>query len=308
MRDAFVRALEAIAAADERVFLLTADLGVGLFDGVEAAAPGRVLNVGIAEQNLVGVSAGLAYAGKRPFAYSIAPFVTSRPNDQIRVDVAIADAPVVLVGVGGGLAYGALGPTHHAIEDVAMLRALPGMTVVAPADPVEAAEATAALHALGRPAYLRLGKNGEPRLPELPPFELGRAQPLYEGRDLVLVSSGPILGEALQARTLLAQAGVDAGVIHVPTIAPLDPAPILAAARATGLVVVVEEHVPTGGLGGAVCEALCDAGAGARVLRLGVPGFAHAVGSREHLLRTYELDAAAIARRARTALDARAAA
>ncbi len=303
MRDAFVRALEALAAEDERVFLLTGDLGAGLFDGVEAAAPGRVLNVGVAEQNLVGVAAGLSYAGKRPFAYSIAPFVTSRPNDQIRVDVAIAEAPVVLVGVGGGVAYGYLGPTHHAIEDVALMRALPGMTVVAPADPVEAAEATRALHALDGPAYLRLGKNGEPRLAELPPFALGEAHVLHEGADIALVATGPILGEALAARALLAARGIAASVVHVPTIQPLDAETIMAVARATGLVVVLEEHVAVGGLGGAVCEAICDAGVGARVVRLGLPGFAHAIGSRDHLLRTYGLDAEGVARRALEALD-----
>src|SRR3954466_15499589 len=144
MRDAFFDALADLAAEDPRVWALTGDLGIGLFDPVEEAAPGRVLNVGIAEQAMVGIAAGLAYAGKLPFAYSIAPFATSRPHDQIRVDVAMANANVKLVGVGGGVSYGYLGPTHHAIEDLALMRALPAMTVLAPGDPAEAARATRA--------------------------------------------------------------------------------------------------------------------------------------------------------------------
>ena len=144
MRDAFFRALTEVGAADERVWALTGDLGVGLFEPFEAVAPGRYLNVGIAEQTLVGVAAGLAYAGKVPFAYSIAPFITSRPHDQVRVDVACAEANVKLVGVGSGVSYGTLGPTHHAIDDLALMRVLPGMTVVAPGDPAEAGRAVRA--------------------------------------------------------------------------------------------------------------------------------------------------------------------
>src|SRR5438874_1960698 len=144
MRDAFFEALTELAVDDERVWALTGDLGIGLFDDFETLAPGRYLNVGIAEQALVGIAAGLAYSGQVPFAYSIAPFATSRPHDQIRVDVAMANANVKLVGVGGGLSYGYLGPTHHAIEDLALMRALPGMTVLAPGDPGDARRATRA--------------------------------------------------------------------------------------------------------------------------------------------------------------------
>ena len=150
MRDAFFEALTDLARDDERIWALTGDLGIGLFDDFERVAPGRYLNVGIAEQNLVGVAAGLAYAGQVPFAYSIAPFITSRPHDQIRVDVAMAEANVKLVGVGGGLSYGYLGPTHHAIEDLALMRVLPGMTVLAPADPADVQRATRAAFATRR--------------------------------------------------------------------------------------------------------------------------------------------------------------
>jgi transketolase len=298
VRDAFFSALTELGAADERVWALTGDLGIGLFDEFERTAPGRYLNVGIAEQNLVGVAAGLAYAGKVPFAYSIAPFATSRPHDQLRVDVAMAAANVKLVGVGGGVAYGYLGPTHHAIEDLALTRALPGFTVLTPADPAEAVRATHAAHAVDGPVYLRLGKNGEPAaLPEDAPFELGRALTLREGSDVTLVSAGAILPEALAAADTLALAGVEATVLHLGTLKPFDADAVAEAGALTGAVISVEEHSIVGGLGSAVAEALAESGVGARLRRVGLPDtFAHAVGSREFLLDRYGLSADAIAR------------
>ncbi len=205
MRDAFFRALTELGAADERVWALTGDLGVGLFEPFEAVAPGRYLNVGIAEQTLVGVAAGLAYAGKVPFAYSIAPFITSRPHDQVRVDVACAEANVKLVGVGSGVSYGTLGPTHHAIEDLALMRVLPGMTVLAPGDPAEAGRAVRAAGAHDGPVYLRLGKNGEPSLlPADAPFAIGCALELRRGGDVTIAATGTALREATAAADLLA--------------------------------------------------------------------------------------------------------
>jgi transketolase len=297
MRDAFFAALADVAAEDERIWALTGDLGIGLFAPFERVAPGRFLNVGIAEQALVGVAAGLAYAGKVPVAYSIAPFVTSRPHDQVRVDVAMTAANVKLVGVGGGLAYGHLGPTHHAIEDVALMRALPGMTVLAPADPAEAMRATRAALAHDGPVYLRLGKNGEPPLLDADaPFALGRARTVRDGGDVTLAASGPILAEALAAADALADAGIDAGVLHFATLKPFDAGALAEAAARTGAVVSVEEHSTIGGLGSAAAEALAEHGVGARLRRVGLPdAFAHEVGSREHLLRRYGLTAAHVA-------------
>jgi transketolase len=306
MRDAFFATLGELAREDARVWALTGDLGIGLFDDFERAAPGRYLNVGIAEQNLVGVAAGLAYAGRVPFAYSIAPFVTSRPHDQIRVDVAMAGAPVKIVGVGGGLAYGYLGPTHHAIEDVALMRALPGMTVLTPADPAEVRRATRAALAADGPVYLRLGKNGEPAvLPEDDPFVVGRATELRTGPDLTLASTGAILPEVLAAADLLAAAGTHATVLHFGTTTPFDAAARAGAAARTGAVVTIEEHSVIGGLGSAAAEAIAEAGAAARLRRVGVPDvFATAVGSREHLLARLGLDAAGIAGAALGLIDA----
>src|SRR3954447_12656601 len=298
MRDAFFDALADLAAEDPRVWALTGDLGIGLFDPVEDAAPGRVLNVGIAEQALVGIAAGLAYAGKLPFAYSIAPFATSRPHDQIRVDVAMARANVKLVGVGGGVAYGYLGPTHHAIEDIALMRALPGMTVLAPGDPDEVRRATRAAASSGGPVYLRLGKNGEPRLlPEDAPFEIGRAALLRDGDDVTLATTGTMLAETLDAADRLAAAGVEASVLHFATIKPFDRAALAECAARTGTVVTIEEHSIIGGLGSAAAEALAEDGVPARLTRVGLRDeFAFAVGSRDHLLRAYGLTGNDIAR------------
>lgn len=303
MRDAFISALTAAASRDERIWALTGDLGVGLFDEFERLAPGRFLNIGIAEQALVGVAAGLAYAGRRPVAYSIGPFLTARAHEQIRVDVAMARAPVLLAGVGGGVAYGYLGPTHHATEDIAVMRALPHMTVLAPADPAETVQATIAALDHDGPVYLRLGKNGEPALlGEQGPFRIGRARTLRDGPDLTLVSTGAILGQVLAAHQLLAADGLHATVVHCPSIAPFDAAAVADAAERTGVVLSVEEHVVTGGLGSAVAEALAEAGARARLIRLGIAGgFADAVGSQQDLRADHGLDAAGIARRARLA-------
>jgi transketolase len=302
VRDAFFEVLAELAAEDERVWALTGDLGIGLFDPVEGAAPGRVMNLGIAEQALVGVAAGLSYAGKLPFAYSIAPFVTSRPHDQIRVDVAMAAANVKLVGVGGGVAYGYLGPTHHAIEDLALMRAMPNMTVLAPGDPEEARYATRAAAGIDGPVYLRLGKNGEPRLlGEIAP--IGRANVLRDGGDVTLASTGAILGETLAAADDLATYGIHATVLHYGTLKPFDGDALAAAAAITGTVVTVEEHSVNGGLGSAAAETLSERGVGARLRRVGLQDeFAFAVGSRDHLLRRYGLAAEDIAGAARALL------
>jgi transketolase len=301
MRDAFFAELAQAAAADERIWALTGDLGIGLFDEFEKIASGRHLNVGIAEQNLVGIAAGLAYAGKTPIAYSIAPFLTSRPHDQVRVDVALARANVKLVGVGGGVAYGTLGPTHHAIEDIALMRTLPNMTVLTPADPAETRAATRAMLAHDGPVYLRLGKNGEPAaLPQGSAFAIGRAMRVREGDDVAIVSCGPMLTEALRAADLLATAGFGTRVVHLGTIKPFDAHGVIEACADMRTVVTVEEHTVLGGLGSAVAEALAEAGCPAPLRRIGMPDcFANAVGSRDHLIRHYGLDAAAIAAAAR---------
>ena len=228
--------------------------------------------------------------------------MTSRPHDQVRVDVAMAGADVKLVGVGGGVAYGYLGPTHHAIEDLAIMRALPGMTVLAPGDPAETRRATRAAFAVDGPVYLRLGKNGEPAvLPEDASFVVGRASVLRDGGDVTIATTGTTLPDAVAAADLLAAEGVAATVLHFGTIKPFDDEALAAAAQRTGAVVTVEEHSIVGGLGSAAAEAIAEHGAAARLRRVGLPDtFAHAVGSREHLLAGFGVTSAGVAR---TALD-----
>ena len=290
MRDAFVRELTRIALEDERVVVLTADLGIGLFDEIAEAAPARFLNVGIAEQNMIGIAAGLALAGRRVFAYSIAPFVTSRPHDQVRIDVAYHEADVTIVGVGGGLAYGSLGPTHHAIEDLALMRALPNMTVVAPGSPSEAAAATRALCNHLGPSYLRLAKNGEPECLPDEPFRIGAARSLRLGSAATICTTGAMLPSALEAADRLTGLSIETGVLHVPTVKPLDVRALAGALQTAPLLVTLEDHTLPGGFGSAVAEAVVDHGLQGSVLRLGIPDcFAPVVGSREHLLARYGL-------------------
>lgn len=305
MRNAFAATLADAVAADERVCLVLADLGWGVFDEVEARAPGRVINVGIAEQTMIGVAAGLAQAGKKAVAYSIAPFITSRAHDQVRVDVAAGNADVTLVGVGGGVAYGYLGPTHHALDDLAAMRALPHMTVLSPCDPADAEAATRAALALDGPAYVRLGKNGEPPLlPAGAEFRIGRATRVRPGADVTIASTGPILAEALGAADRLAARGIDARVLHFGTVKPLDVAAVVDALATTGLVVTLEEHSVVGGLGSAIAEVAAEAGVG-RVVRMGFQDtFVHEVGGQEHLLAVHGLDAAGVADRTEAALRA----
>jgi transketolase len=309
VRDAFVQELTELAAEDDRVWALTGDLGVDLFDDLARRAPGRFLNVGIAEQNLVGVAAGLAYAGKLPFVYSIAPFIVSRAHDQIRVDVALARANVKLVGVGGGVGYGYLGPTHHAIEDLALMRALPDLTVLTPGDPAETRLATRAALEVDGPVYLRLGKNGEPNvLPAGREYAVGKAALVRPGADITIATVGAMLPQALEAADALAARGVAAGVLHFGSLKPFDADAVVACARHTPLIVSVEEHNVVGGLGSAVAEAIAEGGVAARLVRLGLQDtFAHEIGSREHLLRVYGLGPDAIARAAEQLVGLRAA-
>lgn len=256
MRNAFVSALLELAASEPRIFLVTGDLGYNVLEVFAERFPERFLNAGVAEQNMTGVATGLALSGRIVFTYSIANFPTLRCLEQIRNDVCIHNANVKIVAVGGGLAYGPLGPTHHGTEDLAILRTLPNMTVVAPGDPVETDLATRAIVQHAGPCYLRLGKAGEPVVHERPPaFELGRAIEVRSGADVTLISTGGTLAMTVAAADTLASRGVAARVLSMPTLAPLDADAIARAATETGRVVTVEEH-GIGGLGSAVAEVL----------------------------------------------------
>ncbi|HEV3168160.1 MAG TPA: transketolase C-terminal domain-containing protein [Isosphaeraceae bacterium] len=287
MRTAFIETLCEVAEGNERIWLLTGDLGFSVLERFSARFPERYVNVGVAEQNLAGVAAGLARCGKIPFIYSIANFPTLRCLEQIRNDVCYHEADVKVVAVGSGFTYGAQGYTHYGVEEMGIMRILPNMTVVSPADPVEARLATRAVAERPGPCYLRLGKAGEPVVHEqIPDFQLGRAIVVRPGRDATLISTGGMLTEALETSTRLAAKGIDVRVLSMHTVKPLDNAAVIQAARETAAIVTVEEHSITGGLGSAVAEVLAEAGVPTRFRRFGMPDqLYHTVGSQNHMRR-----------------------
>lgn len=292
MRTAFFRTLLELAEHDERINLIVGDIGFGVVEPFAERFPRRFLNAGVAEQNMTGIATGLALCNKVVFTYSIANFPTLRCLEQIRNDVCYHNANVKIVAVGGGFAYGSLGMTHHATEDLAIMRALPGMVVVAPGDPIEAEQATRAIVAHPGPCYLRLGRAGEvnvqrPRLA----FEIGRAITVRDGGDITLISTGGVLRAAVLVAERLAQEGVQARVLSMHTVKPLDTDAVLAAARETRAIVTIEEHSVIGGLGGAVAEVLAESDREKIAFkRVGLPSvFSSRVGSQEYLRAAYGL-------------------
>ena len=300
MRTAFINALLEQAGEDERVWLLVGDLGFGVVEPFAERFPERYINVGVAEQNMVGLAAGIALSGNVAFTYSIANFPTLRCLEQIRNDVCYHQANVKIVSVGGGFAYGALGMSHHATEDIAIMRALPNMTVVAPGDPVEAAAATHAVIQWPGPCYLRLGRAGEPTVHESAiDFHIGKAITVQEGRDIALICTGGILKRGMEVAEAVKARGISTRVLSMHTIKPLDADAVLAAARETRVVATLEEHSVLGGLGGAVAEVLAESAEGhVSFTRIGLDSaFATVVGDQEYLRREFGLSAEAIADR-----------
>jgi transketolase len=289
--------LEELALADPRVVFIGSDLGAGQFERLRRQEPERFFMEGISEQHLIGMAAGMAREGLIPYVMTIATFLTRRCLEQILVDVALHSLPVRLLGNGSGLAYAALGPTHTAVEDFALLRAVPGMTVVAPAETVEANNLLRQSVGYPGPLYMRLPRGAEEPLPELAASEIGRAVVLREPGPVLLVGTGQLTAVALEARELLAAHGIGAGVLHAHTVHPLDRATLAASAADADLVVTVEEHRRAGGLGSAVLEALHDAGPGPvpAVLRYGLgDSFVSGYGTREEQLDRHGLTAGAI--------------
>ncbi len=297
MRTAFVRSLIDSARTNERIFLLVGDVGYSLVEPFAQEFPDRFINIGIAEQNMIGIAAGLALCGKTVFAYSLANFPTLRCVEQIRNDVCYHNADVKVVASGGGLSYGALGATHHVTEDVGIMRALPNMTIIAPGDPVEAALATQALAEWPGPGYLRLVKTGDPLIhQEVPQFQIGKAITMRDGGDVTLIASGGILLNAVEAAEQLAQQGIQSRVLSMHTLKPLDTDAVLKAARETRAVVTIEEHNIIGGLGSAVSEFLAEwDGPQIRFRRMGLNDtFCSQVGSQACLQKAYSLSVESI--------------
>lgn len=296
MRDAFIAELTELAEADQSIVLITGDLGFGVLNDFARRFPEQFINAGVAEQNMTALACGLALEGHKVFTYSIGNFTTLRCLEQLRNDVCYHDADVTAVAVGGGFSYGQLGMSHFATEDLAILRALPNMCVVAPSDPWETRVLTRQMAAEKGPKYLRLDK-GQAGLPEAPAdVVLGKVRSVREGDDLTIVTIGAVLSEALVAAERLAAHGVETHILSVHTLKPLDAAPIIASARKTGAVVTVEEHSTIGGLAGAVAEILLMAGAApAKFAAVGLADcYPTIVGDQNYLRTAYGMDADAI--------------
>ena len=295
-RDAFTSALEALGSENVDIVAVCNDsVGSSKLGGFRDKYPERLINVGIAEQNMVGVGAGLANGGKIPFVCAASPFLTGRALEQIKADVAYSEANVKLVGISSGMAYGELGPTHHSIEDFAWIRALPNVPVVAPADRIETAAVIKWAAAYTGGCFLRLSRVGVPDLlPEGHVFELGKANLLRDGGDLTIIANGVLTHRAMAAAALLEQGGLTTRVLNMASVRPIDEAAIVSAAQETGAILTCEEHTTFGGLGSAVAEVVVDQ-APVPMRRLGVPGvFAHTA-SANALLDDFGMSPEAIA-------------
>ncbi|MFB5065840.1 MAG: transketolase family protein [Candidatus Wallacebacter cryptica] len=258
-RKAFTETLLELARQDRDIIALTSDArGSVTLEQFAAELPEQFVEVGIAEQNLVGIGAGLAAAGKKPFVCGPACFLSARSLEQVKVDAAYSRTNVKIIGVSGGVSYGALGSTHHAVHDLAVMRAIPDLTVILPADAHQTRKMTAALTAMEGPVYVRMGRGAVPDVytEADAPFEIGKANVLLEGNDAAIIACGEMVRPALDAGLKLREQGIDARVIDLHTIKPLDTAAVLSAARETGAIVTVEEHSVHGGLGAAVAEVI----------------------------------------------------
>jgi transketolase len=297
MRNAFANEVTELAKIDKRVVLLSGDIGNKLFDDFKNVDSDRFYNCGIAEANMMGVAAGMAMSGFRPIIYTITPFTTTRCFEQIRVDVCYHKAPVIIVGTGSGLSYAELGPTHHSLEDLAILRTLPGLSVLAPCDAHELRLALRAALQQDNPVYIRIGKKGEPAIhTPLTHFEIGKAIIVRKGKDVVLLTAGTIMPEALKAADLLENKGISTEVVSVHSIKPLDGDYLALAAKQFELVVTIEEHGLIGGLGSAVSEWYVSQNIPMAQMNFGTPDeFMHEIGSQEYAREKFGLIAENIA-------------
>lgn len=299
MRDTFVRTLLGLAKENKDIELVTGDLGFGVLKPFWETLPDQFTNAGIAEQNMTTVAAGMALAGKTVFTYSIGNFPTLRCLEQIRNDCAYHHANVKVVCVGGGFVYGSLGMSHQATEDIAIMRALPDVTVLCPGDKLEAEAATRAMAAYPGTCYLRLGRGGEkPIHAQLEHFEIGKAVPVRKGEKVAIFSTGAIFEEVDIACAALEAVGVQPTVYTFPTVKPLDTDTILACAENHDLIVTCEEHNIVGGFGSAVAEVLAENPGKAKLLRVGVNDqYCSHVGDQKYLRKQYGMDGASIARK-----------
>ena len=305
MRDTFVRTLIALAKENPNIELITGDLGFGVLKPFWERLPDQFINAGIAEQNMTSAAAGMALEGKTGFTYSIGNFPTLRCLEQIRNDCAYHGANVKIVCVGGGFVYGSLGMSHHATEDIAVMRALPGVAVLCPGDLVEAEEATKAIAKYPGTCYLRLGRGGEKSIHDhIDNFEIGKAIKIHDGEKIAIFSTGAIFEEVADAEAILAEHDIYPAVYTFPTVKPIDRAVIARCAADFDMIVTVEEHNIVGGFGSAVAEVLAELPERARLLRIGIHDtYSSIVGSQKYLRSQFGLDSGGIATQVLEALQ-----
>ncbi len=280
MRTAYLDTLYDLAGKDRRIHALISDNGAIVYDRYRRDFAEQYLNLGISEANMLGVAAGMASCGKIPFAYTIGAFLAYRAYEFIRNDICLQKQNVKIVGTGAGEVYSALGPTHHSTEDLGGLRALPNLTILCPASPVEVKKATVAAYEYSGPVYLRLGTNKEPEIYDKEYlFEIGKGVVVRDGCDVTLVGTGSILKDILEAANLLQEEGICARVINIHTIKPMDSEIIIQAAEETGKIITIEDHNIIGGLGSAVAEIIAEWGKGVRFERMGLKNFSSGYGA-----------------------------
>lgn len=296
MRNGFAQTITELATHDPRIQLLSGDIGNRLFNELKRRKPNQFYNCGVAEANMMGVAAGMALSGLRPFVYTITPFTTARCFEQVKIDVCYHNVPVVIVGTGSGLSYAALGPTHHSLEDMGIFRTLPNMRIIAPCDTVELEYALQAILKDDVPTYIRIGKKGEPLIHKNPfEFELGKAAVLRPGQKIALIGTGTIMSEVIKAAEMLESQGISTEVVSFHTVKPLDAEYLKHATRRFELLAVIEEHGIIGGLGSAINDWKVEHDISCRQINFGTPDeFMHEIGNQQYARKKYGLTADSI--------------
>ncbi|MGA1870326.1 MAG: transketolase family protein [bacterium] len=290
MRSAFFNVLEELSKKDKEFFILTADLGFKLFNNFRINCNDRFYDIGVAEANMISIAAGLSFCGKLVYCYSIIPFLIMRAYEQIRIDVAYNNLNVKLIGVGGGFTYGLEGFTHFGLEDLTLMRSLPNMTIVVPADPNEAKSLAKVSSEYKGPMYIRLGRTGTPEIyKKIQDIKIGKAVILNEGKHLAIFAIGNMVYIGKQVIDKLAQKGIDATLINMHTLKPLDSKTILEIASTHNVIFSMEEHNINGGLGSAIAEVLIENGYKGLFRRIGIDGLKKIVGNADFLREKHGL-------------------
>lgn len=290
MRSTFAKTVIELMKTDPSIILLTADMGVGVFEELQSIFPERLINTGVAEANTVGIAAGFALSGFKPIFYAQAPFATMRCFEQIRLDIAVNNLPVVVVGTSAGFTLSQYGVSHHSVEDIALMRLLPNMTIVCPGDIFEAEMATRAAVASSSPIYIRIGRSdsfGSDQLihTDKPSFSIGKSIMLSHGTDIALIATGSMLLSAKKISSLLEKDGLSVSLISMHTIKPLDGELVKKISKKVRLIATIEEHREQGGLGSAVIESFSEDLRKIKFMRYGVKDtYHHLCGTREYFL------------------------